>query len=190
MIPSHKHQRENYQKLDLRISLGNSGRVENRPICEPIALPEGVNVLAEVVRHGPQSAAPPRLAHFHALCEIVWFRRCEGSFIAEAGSETIGDGSAVFVPSMHMHDFALNAGTKEWVLIQFEPFLVDPIKGRLDAPLFDRSFVGYSQDGTVGRVHHDAHRLRDRAVVFASLDLEEATSGTTGATAGQEDVAG
>lgn len=115
--------------------------MDNRPICEPIELPSGVHVLTEVVSFGATSPPPARLAHFHSLCEIVWFRRCHGSFIAEDKSERVEDWSAVYVPSMHMHDFDLNHGVKEWVLIQFEPFLAQDLGTRVSDHLLKRAFL-------------------------------------------------
>lgn len=115
--------------------------MNNRPICEPIELPTGVNVLTELVHLDNGSPPPPRLAHFHSLCEIVWFRKCSGEFIAETKREAISDWTAVFVPSMHMHDFDLNFEEKEWVLIQFEPFLAQNLSSRVEDRLLERSFI-------------------------------------------------
>ncbi len=126
--------------------------MENRPICEPIELPAGVNVLTEVVQLGADTPPPPRLAHFHSLCEIVWFRRSHGTFVSEAKSEVVSDWSAVFVPSMHMHDFDLNHGVKEWVLIQFEPFLAESLSGRVADRLLSRSFISIPSETERARI--------------------------------------
>ena len=91
------------------------------PECQSIALRPGQSVLAEVVRRGPGDPAQPRFNHFHPQAEIVWFRQARGS-LRLAGQETpLGPGMLVWLPPMAPHDFEVEAGPRNWVLIQFAP---------------------------------------------------------------------
>lgn len=95
-----------------------------RALCEAVELPPGLSVMAEVVTRPDDAPPSPRFAHFHGLCEIVWFRDVAGDFITEGWQCPVSAGNAVFVPSMHRHDYHLDAGAKEWVLVQFDPHLM------------------------------------------------------------------
>lgn len=107
-----------------------------RPICEPVELPAGTSVIAERVVVEPETADVGNFLHFHDVAELVLFKRVRGRFISGGGMHALGDGSVVFVPSMRHHDFALEPGTMEWVLIQFDPDIVEALAGR--APQLQR----------------------------------------------------
>ena len=102
-------------------------RIDIRPICEAVELPAGVSVMADLVQHPSDAPESPPEAHFHGLCELVWFRQVDGEFMTEGWQGRIGAGNAVFVPSMHRHDFHLRPGAKQWVLVQFDPYLLGPM---------------------------------------------------------------
>jgi AraC-like DNA-binding protein len=98
-----------------------------RPICEPVELPLGASVVAERVTVAADAQRIGSFLHFHDVAELVLFRRARGEFIAEGTSHPIGDGAITFVPSMRHHDFALEPGAMEWVLIQIDPYIVEAL---------------------------------------------------------------
>lgn len=98
-----------------------------RPICEPVELPLGVSVIAETVTVAADAAAIGRFMHFHDVAELVLFRKVRGEFTAGGRRHRLEDGAVVFVPSMRRHDFALEEGAMEWVLVQFDPYLIQSL---------------------------------------------------------------
>ena len=123
-------------------------RMAVRPICEPVELPRGASVIAE--RVAIPSGAPhiDRFLHFHDVAELVLFRHVRGEFIADGRRHRLEDGAVVFVPSMRRHDFALEQGAMEWVLVQLDPYLVEGV--RLSALRLSRAFC--ATPGAAGRV--------------------------------------
>jgi AraC-like DNA-binding protein len=101
-----------------------------RPICEPVELPRGISVIAERVLVKAGTSDVGDFMHFHDVAELVLFRKVRGSFIARGQKHEIGDGAVVFVPSMEQHDFLLDGRAMEWVLIQFDPDLLDTVAVR------------------------------------------------------------
>jgi AraC-like DNA-binding protein len=114
-----------------------------RPICEPVELPLGASVIAERVTVTPDAMDVGRFMHFHDVAELVLFRRVSGEFIAGGRRHRLEDGAIVFVPSMDHHDFVLDSGPMEWVLVQMDPYLVETLAlggeaGRLTRPFCAR----------------------------------------------------
>jgi maltose/moltooligosaccharide transporter len=102
-----------------------------RPICEPVELPPGASVIAERVRIAADAPQLDRFSHFHDVPELVLFRRVRGTFFADGRRHRLTDGSIVFVPSMRQHDFALEGGAMEWVLVQLDPYIVEALAMRM-----------------------------------------------------------
>lgn len=98
-----------------------------QPICEPVGLPLGTNVLVARVAMPASATEPSRLLHFHDVAEIVLFGDARGRFECGAHSFAITPGCAVFAPTMHYHDFHFEPGTKDWTLIQVDPYVLDRI---------------------------------------------------------------
>lgn len=94
-----------------------------RPLCEPVALPKGLPVRAEHVRLAADAPTGDRFNHFHDLAEIVLFREGRGVFISGDRTHDVRPGSIVHVPPMASHDFALEGGARDWLLIQIAPAL-------------------------------------------------------------------
>jgi AraC-like DNA-binding protein len=117
-----------------------------RPICEPVELPPGTSLLAERVRVNADSGEVGRFLHFHDVAELVLFRRVRGTFMAGGQRHRIENGSVVFVPSMRHHDFALEPGAMEWVLVQIDPYVVETLSLRV--PRLSASFCA-SPDDTI-----------------------------------------
>jgi len=91
-----------------------------RPICEPVVLPLGATLRAERIRHPVHAPATEPFPHVHDVCEFVVFHRVAGSFISNGRRYPVSPGSIVYVPSMEVHDFTLDAGPKDWVLVQID----------------------------------------------------------------------
>lgn len=92
----------------------------DRPICEPVELPPGAPLRIERVRHGREATASEPFVHFHDVHELVLFGHVTGQFDVEDRRYTLEPGCIVFVPSMRQHDFLLEAGARDWVLVQIE----------------------------------------------------------------------
>lgn len=98
-----------------------------QPICEPVGLPLGVNVLVARVSLAASAPPPSRLLHFHDVAEIVLFGEALGRFECGSSRFAIVPGCVVFAPSMHYHDFEFYDGPKNWTLIQVDPYVLDQI---------------------------------------------------------------
>jgi AraC-like DNA-binding protein len=130
-----------------------------RPICEPVELPPGEVVIAERVTVSPENANLGRFMHFHDVAELVLFRRVSGTFIAEGGRHQLRDGALIFVPSMRHHDFELDRGSMEWVLVQVDPYIVERLG--LQDPRLSRSFCAFPDEAARERIDLLADWLLD-----------------------------
>lgn len=160
-----------------------------RPICEPIELPLGVSVLAEHVTVAADAPAIGRFMHFHDVAELVLFRRVRGDFIAGGRRHRLTNGAITFVPSMHHHDFALEPGPMEWMLIQIDPYLVESMKPALAR--LSRPFCVFP--GPAARARYDmladwlgeaarnmassAERIVELLLLAAALEPERSAAG-------------
>jgi len=92
----------------------------DRPICEPVELQPGSPVRVERIRQGREANASDPFVHFHDVHELVLFGQVRGHFDADGHRYALAPHAIVFVPSMHQHDFALEAGPRDWILLQVE----------------------------------------------------------------------
>lgn len=92
----------------------------DRPICEPVELQPGSLVHVERIRQGREASASDPFVHFHDVHELVLFGQVGGHFDADGHRYALGPHTIAFVPSMHQHDFSLDAGPRDWVLLQVE----------------------------------------------------------------------
>ena len=92
----------------------------DRPICEPVELPPGAPLRIERIRQGGNAARSEPFVHFHDVHELVLFGRVAGHFDVEDRRYALAPGCIAFVPSMRQHDFSLEAGPRDWVLLQVE----------------------------------------------------------------------
>lgn len=92
-------------------------------LCEPIALDPAPSVRVERVLRPATSSAPEPFPHFHEPAELIWFARAEGSVATEWGMLPISDGTLLFLPAMTTHDFRLDPGATEWVLVHCDASL-------------------------------------------------------------------
>ena len=141
-----------------------------RPICEPVELPLGASVLAERVTIAADAPDIGRFTHFHDVAELVLFRRVRGDFFAGGRRHRLRDGAIVFVPSMHHHDFALERGAMEWVLVQVDPYLVETL-ARSAMPQLSQPFCVMPDGGARTRIDLLADWLLD-AVTSRSPNTE------------------
>jgi len=156
-----------------------------RPICEPVELPPGEAVTAERVMVSPDSANLGRFMHFHDVAELVLFRHVSGTFIAEGGKHQLRDGALIFVPSMRHHDFELDRGAMEWVLVQVDPYIVERLG--LQHPRLSRCFCAFPDEAARVRIDLladwllDASQRRDpkveRIVELLILSAAECATG-------------
>jgi len=134
-----------------------------RPICEPVELPLGASVIAEHVAMAHGTPDIGRFMHFHDVAELVLFRRVRGAFIVDGRHHPLDDGAVVFVPSMRRHDFALERGAMEWVLVQVDPYIVESLARRAGVARLSRPFCASPDPRTLARIGLLADWLVDAA---------------------------
>jgi len=131
-----------------------------RPICEPVELPLGASVLAERVTVAADAPNIGRFTHFHDVAELVLFRRVRGEFFAGGRRHELTDGAVVFVPSMRHHDFALERGPMEWVLVQADPYIAEAL-ARSVVPRLSQPFCAVPGSASRARIDVLADWLLD-----------------------------
>lgn len=97
------------------------------PTVEPIKTHASAFIFADVVRLDAGAAELRPFVHFHPQIELVWFRKVSGSVRLGHDSIPLSGGQAVLLPSMLVHAFATGQSERSWVLLQIEPFLLEPI---------------------------------------------------------------
>ncbi|MDO1527706.1 AraC family transcriptional regulator [Fulvimonas sp. R45] len=102
----------------------------DRPICEPVELPPGAPVRAERIRQGREAGATDPFVHFHDVHELVLFGEVAGHFDADGRRYALAPRSLAFIPSMRQHDFFLEAGPRDWMLVQIEAAAGEPLARR------------------------------------------------------------
>lgn len=123
-----------------------------RPICEPVELPLGASVIAERVTVAPDAPPIGRFPHFHDVAELVLFSRVRGEFVADGRRHQLGDGAITFVPSMRHHDFGLEPGGMDWVLVQIDPYLAESLNVGSGATRLSRSFCAWPDEKQRARI--------------------------------------
>lgn len=111
-----------------------------RPICEPVELPIGASVIAERVTVAADAPEIGGFMHFHDVAELVLFGKVRGGFVADGRHHRLSEGSIVFVPSMRHHDYALERGAMDWLLVQIDPYIVESVSLRADLSALARPF--------------------------------------------------
>jgi AraC-like DNA-binding protein len=96
--------------------------------------------MAERVTVAPHAPEIGSFRHFHDVAELVLFGRVRGEFIADGAHHPLRDGSIVFVPSMRHHDYALERGAMDWLLVQIDPFVVESLGLVDELPALARPF--------------------------------------------------
>jgi AraC-like DNA-binding protein len=92
----------------------------DRPICEPVELPPGAPIRIERIRQDAGVGATEPFVHFHDVHELVLFGQVAGHFDADDRRYALAPHSLAFIPSMRQHDFFLEAGPRDWMLVQIE----------------------------------------------------------------------
>jgi AraC-like DNA-binding protein len=137
-----------------------------RPICEPVILPPGATLRAERIRRPAHAHATEPFPHVHDVCEFVVFHDVAGSFIANGCRYPLSPGSIVYVPSMEVHDFTLDAGAKEWVLVQIDAISAEALARQPGCERLAYPFCA-RPDGVLGK------RIADIANWLAGLDAAD-----------------
>ena len=101
-----------------------------RPLCEPVELAPGARVRVERVRNGPEAGASGSFPHFHDVHEVVLFGEVAGWMFAGDTRWPLRPGCAVSVPSTRTHDFVLDPGARDWVLLQLDAASADVLLRR------------------------------------------------------------
>jgi len=109
-------------------------------------------VIAERVRVNANAPAIGSFRHYHDVAELVLFTRVRGEFIAEGRRHRLSDGAISFIPSMRQHDFALERGAMEWVLVQIDPYLVEALARRQTTARLNRPFIAVPDEPARGRI--------------------------------------
>jgi AraC-like DNA-binding protein len=123
-----------------------------RPICEPVELPVGASVVAERVAVAADAPQIGSFMHFHDVAELVLFGRVRGEFAADGHRHRLDEGSVVFVPSMRHHDYALERGAMDWLLVQIDPYIVESLSLRADLSALERPFCAAPDGQTRDRI--------------------------------------
>ena len=123
-----------------------------RPICEPIELPVGASVIAERVIVAADAPKIGSFMHFHDVAELVLFGKVRGEFTAGGRRHQLADGAIVFVPSMRHHDYSLDRGAMDWLLVQIDPYIVESLGLRLEVPALTRTLCVAPDRPTSARV--------------------------------------
>ncbi|MDJ1008351.1 MAG: AraC family transcriptional regulator [Paracoccaceae bacterium] len=95
--------------------------------CQVIELEPGIFIYVEAFSAPDGAPEQRRFNHVHPLCELVWFRRTEGFVYLDGVPVPLEAGQAIFLPSMQAHDFETGTGVRDWVFVQFEPFLAETL---------------------------------------------------------------
>lgn len=106
---------------DCPASLFYSCAMDSGTLCEPIILEPATSVRVELVVRPADSPTPLPFPHFHEPAELIWFNHARGEVITEIGTLPISDGTMLFLPSMAAHDFRLDSGATDWVIVHCDP---------------------------------------------------------------------
>jgi len=142
--------------------LWQTNPMENGVICEV------VDVLPHSVVHVEHIADPPGCAriepfpHFHDVCELVFFRRAAGSVESTVGKFAIGPDTLVYLPSMEAHEYVLEGGAREWILLHIDPALIESLAVECGQPALK---------SPICRSLGDADRLRFNLLLDWLIDL-------------------
>jgi AraC-like DNA-binding protein len=94
-----------------------------------------------------------------------------GEFIADGRRHRLTNGAIAFAPSMHDHDYALDRGEMDWVLVQIDPYLVEKLAARPEFTRLSRPFCVFPGEGARMRFESLADWL-----IEAASDGNDATA--------------
>lgn len=124
----------------------------------------GTSLIADRVVTPASAGSSGHFIHYHDVAEFVIFRRVSGVFVAGGIHHQLADGAVAFVPSMHQHDFALDAGAKEWLLVQVDPFFIESIARTRKLACFARPFCAWPDRESRRRIDVIAGWLAEASV--------------------------
>ncbi|MGH8155682.1 MAG: AraC family transcriptional regulator [Rhodanobacteraceae bacterium] len=81
-------------------------------------LPPRAPVRAEAIHQGSEATRTEPFVHFHDAVELVLFGQVAGHFDVDDRRYALAPGSIAFIPAMLQHDFTLERGPRDWVLVQ------------------------------------------------------------------------
>jgi AraC-like DNA-binding protein len=144
-----------------------------RPICEPVELPLSASLIAERVTVPADAPEIGPFTHFHDVAELVLFGRVRGEFLAEGRTCQLEDGCIVFVPSMRHHNYLLERGAMDWLLVQIDPYIVENLGLRADLPVLARTFCARPDRSARARIDVLGEWLLDAADGGSDRDVVE-----------------
>jgi AraC-like DNA-binding protein len=97
------------------------------PTFELVRTHPNAFIFADVVKLAPDATALRPVIHFHPQIELVWFRKVSGTVRLGGDSFPLSDGQAVLLHSMQVHAFFIGQTARDWVLLQVEPFVLEPL---------------------------------------------------------------
>lgn len=120
-------------------------------------------MLAESVIVDSNAPRIGSFAHFHDVAELVLFKQVAGEFVADGRRHELAAGAITFVPSMRCHDFALEQGAMEWVLVQVDPYVAESLIVGAGAARLARPFCVWPDEKQRARIDALADWLLDAA---------------------------
>ena len=115
--------------------------ISSDTICEPIEVDPVRAVRASRVRRASPAPAPERFSHFHDLAELVWFGEAAGHLLTAEGRVPLGPGTAIYIPSMHPHDFVIAPGRHHWIVAHIDPSMISAMALNTGARSIEQSLI-------------------------------------------------
>jgi len=122
------------------------------PTFELIRTRANAFIFADVVRLEAGAAERRPVVHFHPQIELVWFRKVTGSVRLGSDGIPLSDGQAVLLPSMQVHAFSTGRSARDWVLLQIEPFVLEPMLSQPQLRDLTRPMVLRPSPDIAGRI--------------------------------------
>ncbi|MFT4178985.1 MAG: AraC family transcriptional regulator [Thermomonas sp.] len=144
----------------------------DRPICEPVQLRPGAQLRVLQVEEGADALPNTPFPHYHDVCELVLFGKVHGSFVAGGLRYPLDDGCIAFVPSLVQHDFALDGGARDWLLMQADPATVASLATLPSMEALRGAFCARPSAELAARIATLAHWLHDAAASEAALAVQ------------------
>lgn len=144
----------------------------DRPICEPVQLHPGAQLRVLRMAEGADAVPNTPFPHYHDVCELVLFGRVRGSLVADGVRYPLSDGCIAFVPSLGQHDFTLEGGVRDWLLVQADPATVAGLVALPGMEALRGAFCSCPSDELAARIAALADWLHDAAIGESALAVQ------------------
>jgi AraC-like DNA-binding protein len=122
------------------------------PECQALSFGPGWTLAAEVFRWSATEPPQRRYHHFHPAAELVWFRRARAVLHVYGTARPTGSGELVYLPSMMPHDFDIERGEMEFVLLLYDPAHESRLPASLQARLGQQPLIVEPDIETAARI--------------------------------------